>query len=104
VRIGLPWTAIAILTLFQRLSPHHLQGRVFTALEVLTSAPQVLSIGVGAALITTFDYRFVLAAEGLVLLLSAGVLVGLARSPGEATEGRIRTGQGACEHYQEVET
>ncbi|MBF5033672.1 MFS transporter [Micromonospora sp. ANENR4] len=78
--VGLPWMAIAILTLFQRVSPNHLQGRVFTALEVLTSAPNLMSIGVGAALIAAFDYRLVLGAEGLVLLLSGWVLIGLARS------------------------
>ncbi|GGO21524.1 MFS transporter [Micromonospora parathelypteridis] len=80
--IGLPWMAIAILTLFQRVSPNHLQGRVFSALEVLTSAPHIMSIGVGAALIASFDYRLVLGAEGLVLLLSGWVLFGLARAGG----------------------
>jgi MFS family permease len=78
--VGLPWMAIAILTLFQRVSPNHLQGRVFTALEVLTSAPHTVSIGVGAALITSFDYRLVLAVEGVALVLSAWVLLAVAGS------------------------
>jgi MFS family permease len=85
--IGLPWMAIAILTLFQRMSPNHLQGRVFTALEVLTSTPQILSIGVGAALIANFDYRWVLGVEGVILLLSGWVLLGLTRhAPSDSLE------------------
>jgi MFS family permease len=79
--VGLPWITIAALTLFQRRTPNHLQGRVYTALEVMVSTPQTVSIGVGAALIAAFDYRLVLGAEAAVLLVSALVLALVARLP-----------------------
>jgi MFS family permease len=72
--VALPWIVIAVLTLLQRLSPAHLQGRVYTAFEVGTTGPQTVGIGLGAALITTIDYRFVLAGVSLAIVLSALLL------------------------------
>jgi hypothetical protein len=82
--VGLPWITIAVLTLFQRRSPLHLQGRVFTALEVLVTTPQTVSIGVGAALVAALDYRWVLGAEAAVLLLSAAILAAVPGGRGPA--------------------
>jgi len=79
--VGLPWITIALLTLFQRLSPSHLQGRVFTALEMLVTTPQTISIGLGAALVAALDYRLVLGLEGAVLVLAAVILAAVPSPP-----------------------
>jgi MFS family permease len=68
--LGLPWIVVAMLTLLQRETPGHLQGRAYAATELAIGAPQTLSIAVGAALVALIDYR-------IVLLIQA-VTVGLA--------------------------
>jgi MFS family permease len=75
---AVPAIVVAILTLLQRLSPMHLQGRAYAAFEVATTGPQTAGIGLGAALITFLDYRLMLGAEAVALLLAA---VLLARTP-----------------------
>jgi MFS family permease len=64
--LGLPWIVVAMLTLLQRTTPAHLQGRAYAATELAIGAPQTLSIALGAALIALVDYR-------VVLLLQAAV-------------------------------
>jgi MFS family permease len=91
--IGLPWITIAALTLFQRRTPNNLQGRVYTALEVMVSTPQTVSIGVGAALIASFDYRLVLGAEGAVLLVSSLMLAVVARGTASGTASATASGK-----------
>jgi MFS family permease len=68
--LGLPWIVVAMLTLLQRETPSHLQGRAYAAAELAIGAPQTVSIAVGAALVALIDYR-------IVLLIQA-VTVGLA--------------------------
>ncbi|WP_084285401.1 MFS transporter [Solirubrobacter soli] len=70
--LGIPWVVVAMLTLLQRETPHHLQGRAFAASELALGAPQTLSIALGAALVALIDYRVVL----LVQAATVG-LVGL---------------------------
>jgi MFS family permease len=85
--VAVPWIVIAVLTLLQRLSPNHLQGRVYTAFEVGTTGPQTVGIGLGAALIATIDYRFVLAGVALAIVLSALLLTRTRPGPWPAAPG-----------------
>jgi MFS family permease len=64
---GLPWILVGIYTLVQRASPAHLQGRVFSAMEIALGLPQTLSIALGAALVTIVDYRLLIVAQALTI-------------------------------------
>lgn len=72
VLIGLTLTPfmVAFNTLVQRRTALELQGRVFTAIEALLSAPFALSMGIGAAVVAVVDirvlYLFVAGALALV--------------------------------------
>ena len=65
--LGLPWIVVAMLTLLQRSTPSHLQGRAFAASELALAIPQTLSIALGAALVALIDYRFVLLVQALTV-------------------------------------
>ena len=76
--IGMPWVIVALFTLLQRTTPRPLQGRVYSAVEVLVGTPQTASIALGALLVAFVDYRllllvqaFVVAAAGVWLLTRA---------------------------------
>ncbi|HEX7744214.1 MAG TPA: MFS transporter [Micromonosporaceae bacterium] len=71
---GLTVAAIALLTLMQRLAPHHLQGRVFAGVEVATTVPQTIAIAVGAQLLSVLDYRLLLGTEAMLLGVAAALL------------------------------
>jgi hypothetical protein len=77
---GIPWIVIGAYTLLQRLTPNRLQGRAFSAAEVLLGAPQTFSVALGAALVTFVDYRALLLAQGAVTALAALYLLRSARS------------------------
>jgi len=68
---GIPWIVVGAYTLMQRLTPAGLQGRAFSAAELLLGAPQTFSIAVGAALVTLVDYRALLLLEAAVIALAA---------------------------------
>jgi MFS family permease len=68
---GIPWIVVGAFTLLQRLTPAGLQGRAFSAAELLLGAPQTLSIALGAALVTIVDYRALLLAEAAVIAVAA---------------------------------
>jgi MFS family permease len=68
---GIPWIVVGAYTLLQRLTPDRLQGRAFSAAELLLGAPQTLSIAAGAALVTLVDYRALLLVEAAVIALAA---------------------------------
>lgn len=53
---------VSALTILQNNAPADEQGRAFAGFELLTTVPQVLSIAVGASLLTLADYRAVLLA------------------------------------------
>jgi MFS family permease len=77
---GLPWIVVGEITLVQRRTPHALQGRTFSAAELLTGLPQTLSIAVGALLVGLVDYRLLLVAIALVVG-AAGVYLVSERRP-----------------------
>ncbi|MDP9235194.1 MAG: MFS transporter [Actinomycetota bacterium] len=78
VGVGLSWLLVGYVTLLQRRTPAQLQGRVFSAAEALLAAPQTLSIGLGAALVTFLGFRVIYGVNGAVLLMCGWLLF---RSP-----------------------
>ncbi|MGH3097978.1 MAG: MFS transporter [Streptosporangiales bacterium] len=82
---GLPWILVGLYTLVQRSTPNRLLGRVGTATEVVLGAPQTLSIGLGAILITVVDYRLLIGTLAVVVIGCGGFLL-LRRSPTPAPE------------------
>jgi MFS family permease len=70
--VGVPWVLVALFTLLQRSTPAALQGRVYSAVEVLVGVPQMVSIAAGALLVTLVDYRLLLLLEATVVA-AAGV-------------------------------
>lgn len=64
---AIPLYAVAVATATQRHTPPALQGRVNTASETAINLSQTLSIAVGAALISTVDYRLLLIAAAVAL-------------------------------------
>jgi MFS family permease len=77
---GIPWIVIGAYTLLQRLTPARLQGRAFSAAELLLGAPQTLSVAAGAALVTVLDYRELLAVQSVVTAAAALYLLRSARA------------------------
>jgi hypothetical protein len=64
---GIAWFIVGFATGIQLRSPARLQGRVAGAAETLVGTPQTVSIALGAALVTVFDYRI------MVVLMSVTV-------------------------------
>jgi MFS family permease len=73
--IGVPLVLVALFTLLQRTTPAPLQGRVYSAVEVLVGVPQMVSIAAGALLVTLVDYRLLLLAEGAVVAAAGAWLM-----------------------------
>lgn len=69
--MAIPWLVVAVINLTQRLTPSELQGRAYSAVDTLITAPQALSIAVGAALITITGYPTLLLAMTAVTALAA---------------------------------
>ena len=82
--VAIPLYAVALATATQRYTPPALQGRVNTASETAINLSQALSIAIGAALITTVDYRALLVVAALVLCIAA---VPIVRRPANVPEG-----------------
>jgi MFS family permease len=57
IGVGISIFLVAYNTLLQRLTPIGLQGRVAAAGEAVVSLPYVLSIAIGAALVSAVSYR-----------------------------------------------
>jgi MFS family permease len=73
--IGVPVVLVALFTLLQRSTPAPLQGRVYSAVEVLVGVPQMVSIAAGALLVTVVDYRLLLLAEATVVAAAGAWLL-----------------------------
>ena len=73
--IGVPWVLVALFTLLQRSTPAALQGRVYSAVEVLVGVPQMVSIAAGAMLVTVVDYRPLLLVEAAVVAAAGAWLL-----------------------------
>jgi len=73
--LSLPCITIGVFSLLQRSTPNHLQGRVYSACEMLNGVPQITAIGVGAMLLAVVDYRILLALMTVNVALAAGYLL-----------------------------
>lgn len=73
--LGLTVALIALLSLLQRVSPPHLQGRVFAGVEVSVTVPQTVAIALGAALVGLVPFRVVLIGQALLMLIGAAALL-----------------------------
>lgn len=73
--IGLPWMAVGTSTLVQRTSPPGLQGRVASTAGAVLGTTQLVSIALGAALVTIIDYRVLVLAMTAVLTAAGLYLV-----------------------------
>jgi hypothetical protein len=62
VGFGLPTVLITALTAVQRETPAGLVGRVAATANTIVFVPNAVALGVGAALVASVDFRFVLAA------------------------------------------
>ncbi|MFD6168502.1 MFS transporter [Streptomyces coeruleorubidus] len=72
---GLPAVLIATLTSVQRETPDALLGRVTATAHTLVYTPNVVGLAAGAALVELVSHRLVLVALGVVLLVTAALLV-----------------------------
>lgn len=72
---GIPWIIVGEMTLLQRRTPAHVQGRAWAATELLTGIPQTLAIAAGALLVTLVDYRLLLGVMALIVAVAATYLL-----------------------------
>jgi MFS family permease len=84
----LPWVLVALFTSVQRRTPMALQGRVYSAFDMLIGVPQTVSIAIGAGLIAVVDYRLLLVFAAAMGCVAAIYLFtrGEQRVPPEAGE------------------
>ncbi|HET9840741.1 MAG TPA: MFS transporter [Nocardioides sp.] len=68
---ALPLLMVAFMTLLQRRTPQELMGRVSTAVEVVLTTPQALSLAVGSALVLVLSYRTIFEIMAVVTALAA---------------------------------
>jgi MFS family permease len=73
--VALPPLLVGAYTLLQLRTPADLQGRAFSAFDLIASLPQTISIAVGAALITVLGYRGELTIIAVVVAISALILL-----------------------------
>ena len=81
---GLAWLIIGYATAIQLRTPLRLQGRVLSASDTVVSTPQTLSIALGAALVSLFDYRLLVGVM-VVVIVAAGLYL-LTREPEAAAD------------------
>ncbi|HET7015250.1 MAG TPA: MFS transporter [Streptosporangiaceae bacterium] len=68
---GICWSTVGMVTMVQHRTPSGLQGRALTATMGIASAPQTISIALGAALSLVVNYRILLGIVAVVNGLSA---------------------------------
>jgi MFS family permease len=73
--VALPPLLVGAYTLLQLRTPSELQGRAFSAFDLIASLPQTMSIGVGAILVTIIGYRGELTIIAVVVAIAALVLL-----------------------------
>jgi MFS family permease len=86
--VALPPLLVGAYTLLQLRTPNDLQGRAFSAFDLIASLPQTLSIGVGAVLVTVIGYQGELTIIAIVVSIAALIL--LLPIPGEPNFGPLR--------------
>jgi hypothetical protein len=73
--VALPPLLVGAYTLIQVRTSGELQGRAFSAFDLIATLPQTISIAVGAALITVLGYRGELTIMAVVVAVSALILL-----------------------------
>jgi MFS family permease len=73
--MALPPLLVGAYTLLQLRTPGELQGRAFSAFDLIASVPQTISIAVGALLIGTLGYRGEMSIIAVVVAVSAFMLL-----------------------------
>ncbi len=73
--VGIPVTVVAFVTLRQRVTPDHLQGRTAAAGNVAFNLPQTMLSIAGAGLLAIVDHRLLIAAT--VLAVAGGAVLAL---------------------------
>jgi MFS family permease len=73
--VALPPLLVGAYTLLQLRTPPELQGRAFSAFDLVASLPQTISIALGAALITVLGYRGELTIIAVVVAISTIILL-----------------------------
>ncbi len=74
VGVGISLANVGIMTVVLRTTPVRLMGRVDTTLGMMVSAPQAAAIALGSGLVAVVDFRLLLVAITVVVLLAAGYL------------------------------
>ena len=72
--VGLSFAVVGFGTAIQLRTPPDLQGRVYSAADTLVGTPQVVSIALGAAILTVVDYRVSIAIMAVVTALCGSYL------------------------------
>ena len=90
--VALPPLLVGAYTLLQLRTPGELQGRAFSAFDLIASLPQTMSIGVGAILVSVLGYRGELTIIAVVVAFAALIL--LLPIEGEPDFGPLRTLEG----------
>jgi MFS family permease len=73
--VALPPLLVGAYTLLQLRTPGELQGRAFSAFDLIASLPQTMSIALGAILITVLGYRGELTIIAIVVSIAALILL-----------------------------
>lgn len=68
--MAIPWAFVAMATTRQTLTPNHLQGRTASATGLALQAPQLVSTGVGAAIVGLVDYRLLTVLASVIIALA----------------------------------
>jgi MFS family permease len=68
---GVTWAVVAYMTLRQRLTPPRLQGRTGAAANMTINVPQTVTTAVAAGLLAVVDYRILVGATTVLVLLAA---------------------------------
>ncbi len=88
IGLGLPAALIAVLTGVQQRTPGPLLGRVTATANTLVFTPNVAGLAAGAALVELLDHRAQLAGLGMVLAVTAAVLLGQRAASADRTAAR----------------
>jgi MFS family permease len=80
------WFIVGFATSIQVRTPQRLQGRVASAANTIVSTPQTVGIALGAALISVFDYRLLVALMAVVVAACGAYLLTRGPEPVAAEE------------------
>lgn len=73
--VALPPLLVGAYTLLQLRTPGDLQGRAFSAFDLIASLPQTMSIALGAILVTAIGYRTELTIIAVVVAIAALIML-----------------------------